>query len=93
MAARTLAGRTCGGCGSPIMRPAGKRGPLPVYCGSACRWKAGHRADAARRAELRAGLTCEGCGAVFDSPKRRNRFCSRRCGDRHTRRPAGGSVG
>lgn len=76
---RTLEGRACGGCGGPINRPAGSRGPLALYCGDRCRWKAGHGRDRDRRAKLRTALTCEGCGMAFDSGRWRRRFCTPSC--------------
>ncbi|QJW92947.1 hypothetical protein FTUN_0445 [Frigoriglobus tundricola] len=93
MVQRSLEGRTCGGCASPITREAGKRGPLPVYCGRACRWKAGNRRDAEQRARRRVGLVCETCGGTFNAGKWKRRFCSTRCCRRKADRADATSTG
>lgn len=80
MGVRTVAGKSCVGCGCVITRPIGRRGPLPRYCSTRCRWATGNRAGSARRRAARVGLTCERCSGTFDGVKRRNRFCSRKCG-------------
>ncbi|MBP3959587.1 hypothetical protein J8F10_30450 [Gemmata sp. G18] len=82
---RSVENRACAHCAGPIARVP-VRGPLPTYCGSACRWAAGHKRDSDRRRGERSALTCEGCGAGFSGGKRKNRFCSPGCCQRRRRK-------
>lgn len=82
---RTVEDRKCAHCSGPIVRVP-RRGPLPVFCGPECRSKAGHVKESSRRAELRIGLTCKGCGAKFDADRWRRKWCSSSCCWKHRRR-------